>query len=195
MWLLFSECLLCLTLSHAERGDYSTRACNSTAQLRQNDTAQVALDFLQDSVAMEGTEVLLMELQLSEEQQSIFTSAGNVFIQNVSIIQIHDSNSTSLECMQNVLFSAVILLVYGFVILSDVILGFSEDDYSGSEGPDRRLSLPNAPCRVGVSLQDITIEAPLTFRLIPQTIPENVNANGPLPTATLIRANASSKDL
>jgi len=144
---------------------------------------------------MEGTEVLLMELQLSEEQQSIFTSAGNVFIQNVSIIQIHDSNSTSLECMQNILFSAVILLMYGFVFLSDVILGFSEDDYSGSEGPDRRSSLPNAPCRVGVSLQDITIEAPLTFRLIPRTIPENVNANGPLPTATLIRANASSKDM
>ena len=82
-----------------------------------------------------------------------------------------------------------------FIFLSDVVIGFSEDDYSGNEGPDRLSPLRNAPCRVVVSLQDITIEAPLTFRLIPQTIPENVNANGPLPTATLVRANASSKDM
>ena len=85
--------------------------------------------------------------------------------------------------------------MHGFIFLSDVVLGFLEDDYSGNEGPDRQSPLPNAPCRVVVSLQDITIEAPLTFRLIPRTIPENVNANGPLPTSTLIRANASSKDL
>ena len=42
---------------------------------------------------MEGTESLLMELRLSQEQQSILSSAGNVFIQNESIIQIRDTNS------------------------------------------------------------------------------------------------------
>jgi len=37
------------------------------------------------------------------------------------------------------------------------------------------------------------IEAPLMFRLIPQTIPENIDADGPSLTVTLTRANASSE--
>ena len=78
----------------AEGDDYSTRACNSTARLRQNDPVQVAIDFPKDNdVALEGTESLLMELQLSQEQQSMFTTAGNIFIQNVSNIQIRDITS------------------------------------------------------------------------------------------------------
>ena len=85
--------------------------------------------------------------------------------------------------------------MHGFTFLSDVVLGFSEDDYSGNEDPDQQSPLTNTPCRVIVSLQDITIETPLTVRLIPRTIPENINANGPLPTATLIGVNASSKDM
>ena len=54
----------------------------------------MAVDFLQDdSVALEGTEELVMELQVSQKQQSIFTTAGNIFIRNVSIIQIRDITS------------------------------------------------------------------------------------------------------
>jgi len=54
----------------------------------------VAIDFPQDNgVALEGTEELVMELQLSQEQESTFTTAGNIFIQNVSNIQIRDITS------------------------------------------------------------------------------------------------------
>ena len=48
---------------------------------------------------------------------------------------------------------------------------------------------------MNVSLQDTTIEAPLILRLIPQTFPDNVDVNGPPPTAILRGANASSKNM
>ena len=46
-----------------------------------------------DGVALEGTEELSMELQLSQEQESTFTTAGNIFIQSTSVIQIRDITS------------------------------------------------------------------------------------------------------
>jgi len=74
-------------------------------------------------------------------------------------------------------------------LFSALKLGFEEEEYSGSEDPT------NLPCRVVVHLQNATTEAPLTLRLIPQTIPENVAASGQLPTSTLRGANASSKTM
>ena len=70
--------------------------------------------------------------------------------------------------------------------------GFPETDYEGNEGPDRQSTLPNMPCTVTITLQS-TIETPLTFRLIPRTIFENIDADGPPLTVTLTRANASSE--
>ena len=79
---------------YAEQGDYNTSACNSTARLDRSDTIQVAIDFPgDDGVALEGTEELSMELQLSQEQKSTFTTAGNIFIQSISVIQIRDITS------------------------------------------------------------------------------------------------------
>jgi len=54
----------------------------------------VAIDFPRDvGVALEGTEELLMTLQLSQEQESTFTTAGNIFIQTISVVQIRDITS------------------------------------------------------------------------------------------------------
>jgi len=54
----------------------------------------VVIDFPgDDGVALEGTEELLMELQLSQEQVSTFTTAGNIFIQSTSVIHIRDITS------------------------------------------------------------------------------------------------------
>ena len=79
---------------YAEQDDYRTSACNSAARFEQNDPIQVAIDFPQDNgVALEGTEELWMELQLSLEQVSTFTTAGNIFIQSISVIQIRDITS------------------------------------------------------------------------------------------------------
>ena len=79
---------------YVEQDDYHTSACSSTARLEQNDPIQVAIDFPQDDgVALEGTEELLMEIQLSQEQKSTFTTAGNIFIHAVSVIQICDITS------------------------------------------------------------------------------------------------------
>ena len=69
---------------------------------------------------------------------------------------------------------------------------FKKHNYDGgNEGSDQ---LPNMPCRVNIGLYNTTVEAPLTLRLIPRTIPENFAANGPPPTAVLRRANASRKN-
>ena len=83
---------------------------------------------------------------------------------------------------------------YDYIILfSDITLGFLQEVYDGgNEGSDQ---LPNMPCRVNISLHNTTIEAPLTLRLIPQTIPEYVADNGPPPTAVLRGANASRKKM
>ena len=83
---------------------------------------------------------------------------------------------------------------YDYIILfSDIKLGFLHDVYDGgNEGSDQ---LPNMPCHVNISLNNTTIEAPLTLRLIPRTIPEYVADNGSLPTAHLKGANASRKNM
>ena len=79
---------------YAEQDDYNTSACNSTARLDQNDTIRVVIDFPgDDGVALEGTEILSMELQLSQEQESTFTTEGNIFIQSTSVIRIRDITS------------------------------------------------------------------------------------------------------
>ena len=51
------------------------------------------------------------------------------------------------------------------------------------------------PCRVNIGLYNTTIEAPLTLRLIPRTIPENFAVNGPPLTSVLRGANASRKNV
>jgi len=66
--------------------------------------------------------------------------------------------------------------------------------YYGREGPDRQSELSSTPCTVAITLQR-AIESPLTFRLIPRTISENIDANGSPPTATLRGINASSKNI
>jgi len=54
----------------------------------------VVIDFPQDDgVALEGTEELFMEIQLSQEEKSTFTTAGNIFIQSTSVIHIRDITS------------------------------------------------------------------------------------------------------
>jgi len=79
---------------YVEQDDYRTSACSSTARLQQNVPIQVPIDFPQDNgVALEGTEELLMEIQLSQEQKSTFTTAGNIFIQSTSVIHIRDITS------------------------------------------------------------------------------------------------------
>ena len=91
-------CLSCLWLLelfyHAEPEDYNTTACSTAAQLRQSDPIQVNIDFPRDnSVALEGTERLEMQLQFSPEQRSIITAAGNIFIRSESNILIQDITS------------------------------------------------------------------------------------------------------
>ena len=79
---------------YVEQEDYRTRACNSAVRLQHNDPIQVVIDFPQDNgVAMEGNEELLMEIKLSQEQESTFATAGNIFILDVSVIQIRDITS------------------------------------------------------------------------------------------------------
>ena len=73
--------------------------------------------------------------------------------------------------------------------------GFSEEDYSGNEGPDRQSTLPNMPCTVTITLLRTTIEDHLTFQLTTKTISEYTDANGGPPIGTLTGANASSKNM
>lgn len=82
------------------------------------------------------------------------------------------------------------------IVYSSSVLraGFADEVYSGREGPDRQSPLPSMPCTVAITLQR-AIESPLTCRLIPRTISENIDANGSPPTATLRGINASSKNM
>ena len=65
-------------------------------------------------------------------------------------------------------------------------LGFEAEEYNTER--------EGLPCRVVVHLylQNTTLEGPLILQLVPQ---ENVAAAGPLPTAALRGANASSKGM
>ena len=53
------------------------------------------------------------------------------------------------------------------ISLSVVVIGFSEDDYTGDEGEPGDISRPNTPCTVYVEIIDSSLEIPLQIRLTP----------------------------
>ena len=48
-----------------------------------------------------------------------------------------------------------------------MVIGFSEDDYTGDEGEPGDVSRPNTPCTVTVEIIERTLEIPLQIRLTP----------------------------
>ena len=53
------------------------------------------------------------------------------------------------------------------ISFSDVVIGFSEDDYTGDEGEPGDVSRPNSPCTVVVELIERSLEIPLEIQLTP----------------------------
>ena len=49
-----------------------------------------------------------------------------------------------------------------------MVIGFSEDSYTGDEGQPGDVSRPNTPCRVTVEIFERSLEIPLQIRLIPR---------------------------
>ena len=78
--------------SSTEQGDYNIIDYNSLIQLciPENMTSRVLIDFPPDNNALEGTEHLMLRLQLSASTQAEVTAAGNIFFQNTSI-EIRDT--------------------------------------------------------------------------------------------------------
>ena len=48
-----------------------------------------------------------------------------------------------------------------------MVIGFSEDDYTGDEGEPGDVSRPNTPCTVTVEIIERSLEIPLQIRLTP----------------------------
>ena len=53
------------------------------------------------------------------------------------------------------------------ISFSDVVIGFSEDDYTADEGEPTDVSRPNTPCTVTVEIIERSLEIPLQIRLTP----------------------------
>ena len=54
------------------------------------------------------------------------------------------------------------------VLFSAVVIGFSNDDYTGDEGEAGDVSRPNTPCTVTVEVIERNLEIPLQIRLTPR---------------------------
>ena len=78
--------------SSTEQGDYNITDYNSFVQLciPENMTSRVLINFPPDNNALEGTEHLLLRLQLSASTQTEVNASGNIFFQDTSI-QIRDT--------------------------------------------------------------------------------------------------------
>jgi len=80
-------------LSLTESDDYSTTACNTLIELDRHNasqlTSEIRITFKADNDAMEGTEVLLLKLENTQDE---VTYAVNIFFQDISI-QIRDITS------------------------------------------------------------------------------------------------------
>ena len=48
-----------------------------------------------------------------------------------------------------------------------MVIGFSDDSYTGDEGEPGDISRPNTPCTVTVEIIQRSLEIPLQIRLIP----------------------------
>ena len=53
------------------------------------------------------------------------------------------------------------------LFFSDVVIGFSDDSYTGDEGEPEDASRPNIPCTVTVEIIQRSLEIPLQIRLTP----------------------------
>ena len=49
-----------------------------------------------------------------------------------------------------------------------MVIGFSEDDYTGDEGEPGDVSRPNTPCTVTVEIIQRSLEIPLQIQLTPR---------------------------
>ena len=49
-----------------------------------------------------------------------------------------------------------------------MVIGFSEDDYTGDEGEPGDVARPNTPCTVTVEIIERSLEIPLQIRLTPR---------------------------
>ena len=56
---------------------------------------------------------------------------------------------------------------YNAFSFSVVVIGFSEDDYTGDEGEPGDVSRPNTPCTVTVEIIERSLEIPLQIKLTP----------------------------
>ena len=54
------------------------------------------------------------------------------------------------------------------IAFSVVVIGFSEDDYTGDEGEPGDVSRPNTPCTVTVEIIQRSLEIPLQIQLTPR---------------------------
>ena len=53
-------------------------------------------------------------------------------------------------------------------LISAVVIGFSEDDYTGDEGEPGDISRPITPCSVTVEIFERSLAIPLQIRLTPR---------------------------
>ena len=65
------------------------------------------------------------------------------------------------------LLTSVTTLRLKCISLSALVIGFSEDDYTGDEGEPGDASRPNTPCTVTVQIIERSLEIPLQIRLTP----------------------------
>ena len=67
--------------------------------------------------------------------------------------------------------------------ISDVVIGFSEDDYEGLEDN------PNTPCTVTAVVSGRTLEIPLQIQLTPRTINDSATGRKGLISIHLFTSN------
>ena len=78
--------------SPTDLNDFTSGGCNSSFTLfafPHPATYEVGLTFHADN-KVEGTEVLTMQLTLSNQTQSVVNNAGNIFIRDTSTIRVID---------------------------------------------------------------------------------------------------------
>ena len=72
-----------------DRSDFTATGCGTNIQLRLSSSSEVGISAVADD-KIEGTEILMLQLVLTNATQTAVNNAGNIFIQDTLNIRVID---------------------------------------------------------------------------------------------------------
>ena len=107
-----------------DRSDFTATRCGTNIQLRLSSSSEVGIIAVADD-KIEGTEILMLQLVLTNATQTAVNVAGNIFIQDTLNIRVIDV--TGNYKLMGMMISTVLSTIYGRHSIKNVLNFFTKN--------------------------------------------------------------------